>query len=284
METKTQLPEFKGKPIVEIPADIPQANFLEGAFGKAVLEEYQGRASKDYGNANPLNILSYKDGVVKGSNPFAVALVNQIVQEAGLRTATQADLERILRADALPLRGHYEDSALVLRSEAEPNSYLARNLYEQIKERNKKQKLPVMIPLAGLELENDQNSSYGLAFNLKEDAEIIYAPILNKEGNFSSEDVDEKTGLPTKTGAGNRILYTRDSGLSGLYLDGDLDLGSRDDGLADSSGNGRVVLVSAGGASEKILGERLSELQKIKDAQITQIQERYKKAESILLG
>ena len=100
--TRVKLPEFKGKPLIEMPKSVPTANFLEGDFGKAVHSEYKGRAERDYGDASALKVLSYSDGVAKGSNPFAVVLVNQIVREEGLRTATPADLERILRIGALP--------------------------------------------------------------------------------------------------------------------------------------------------------------------------------------
>ena len=237
---ETNLPEFKGK-----------YSFPGGEFGKDVLKEYQGRVSEDYSNAKALQVLSYKDGIVKGSNPFAVTLVNQIVQGAGLRTATPADLERILKLDVLPLRGTYEDSALVLRSGEEPNSHLAGNIYVQIKARNPKQEMPVMIPLAGLELVQDSSSNYGLAFNFKDNAEIFYAPILNQDGKFSSEDIDEKTGLPTEIGRGNRVLYPMRSGLSRLYLYGGLGLYSGGDDLADSSDLGRVVVVGASAEGAK---------------------------------
>ena len=260
---------FFGKRIEDIPSEMPEEmrepvqenvsnynflsnqSFLNGEPEKAVLDEYQGRASKDYGDASALKVLSYSDNLVEGSNPSAAVLVNQIVQPK-LYVATQADLERILKSVSLALQGTYEDSGLVLRSEGEPNSYLARNLYTQIKERNPKQELPVIIPLAGLELSEDKNSNYGLSFTLKEDAEIIYAPILNKPGDFSNEDINEKTGLPERTGNGNRTLYTRDSGLSRLCLSRYLGLYSRDDGLADSNVNGRVVVVdgSAEGAKK----------------------------------
>ena len=42
METKTKLPEFKGKALIEVPRNIPQADFLSGDFGKAVFGENQG--------------------------------------------------------------------------------------------------------------------------------------------------------------------------------------------------------------------------------------------------
>ena len=101
-----------------------------------------------------------------------------------------------------------------------------------------------MIPLAGLDIENDSASPYGLAFKLRENAELIEAPILNKPGRFTSADIDPATGLPRTTGKeGDRTLYTRDSGLLRLYLGGYLGLNSDCDGLASSGGDGQVVVV-----------------------------------------
>ena len=45
MNTET-LPKFEGKPLIKNPSDIPQADFLAGDFGKAVLKEYQGRVKQ----------------------------------------------------------------------------------------------------------------------------------------------------------------------------------------------------------------------------------------------
>ena len=244
--------KFNGKPLIEVPKEYLTIGFLEGDFGKEVLNEYKGRA-KDYNKH--LDILSYKYNIVQGSNPFAVVLMNKVLNEEGLKTASQSDLEKAIKLNALSLNGTYEDTALILRNENNPNSYLAKHLMKQVKERNKKAKTPIMITLNQLELVNDTASEYGLAFKLKEDAEIIYAPILNDEvGNFSSEDIDEKTGLPIKLGEGNRTLYTRDSGLSRLYLFRNLDLNARNDPLADSYSYGRVVVVS-GEATEKFSNE-----------------------------
>ena len=215
------------------------------------MQEYGGRVTKDYGNHSSLGILSYNDGVVKGSSPFAVVLANQVLRPEKLRTATQADLERILKVKALSLRGTYEDSGLVLRSEDGTNSYLAGNLAGQLRARNPQVQLPVLVNLSDLELVNDLSSNYGLAFKLTDGATPIYAPVLNQSGNFNSEDIDEKTGLPRQTGQGNRILYTRSNGLSRLYLNRYLDLNSYNDNLAYSSSDGWVVVVSAAGDAKK---------------------------------
>jgi len=104
--------------------------------------------------------------------------------------------------------------------------------------------MPVVIPLYGLELVKDQGSPHRLAFKLNEDAEITYAPILSKssDSSFNSEDIDVKTGLPTKISkGGNRTLLIRDSGLSRLYLNRNLNLNSNNDNLTNSNDNGRMA-------------------------------------------
>ncbi|MFH1311045.1 MAG: hypothetical protein ABIH65_01425 [Nanoarchaeota archaeon] len=282
---KTRLPAFKGKPLIAIPENTPQAGFLEGDFGKAFLAEYQGKVKIDYKNANALNVLSYTDGIVKESNPFVVVLANQILKQEGLRTANQADLERVLKTNAFNLRGTYEDTGLVLRTEGNPNEYLAKNLAEQVKARGKKAgETPILISLNELEIVNDSNSPKGLVFKLTDEAELIYAPILNGKNNQKSFSETGKYGLPEKLGDGNRTLYTRDSGLSRLYLGRGLSLISNDGGLADSGDGGRVVVVSGEATSQKILDDYLKNLQEIRDKQISEVDRRYKKAEKVLSG
>jgi len=278
----TKLPEFKGRPLVEIPKSIPTANILGGDFGKAVLQEYKQIAETKYKGADALDVLSYEDSIIKGSNPFAVVLVNQIVGQEGLRTATPADLERAIRLNkvnqelGLNLRGTYEDTGLVLRSESEPNEYLAKDVAKQIKARDVK--LPVMIPLNGLELVNDSKSEHDLSFKLKENAQIIPASILNKNGYFTSEMVDEQTGLPKQVGEnGDRYLYTRNSGLSGLYLDGGLDLDSDWGYLAGSYSDARVVVVGDSAVNPE---KYVAEINKSSTERKTKLQRLFDEAEA----
>ena len=118
---------------------------------------------------------------------------------------------------------------------------------KQVKARGSK-KMPIMIPLASLNLEKDSNSPHGLAFKLRDDSELIYAPILNKSGgNFSSTDIDEKTGLPKKVslgGLGDRKLHPGGYGLSRLNLDRNLSMSSYWSDLQYSYSDGQVVIVS----------------------------------------
>lgn len=282
---KTKLPTFKGKPLIEIPEFIPQAGFLEGDFGKAFLEEYNGRVSADYNDNSNLNVLSYRNNVVKGSNPFAVVLANQILREENLRTATQADLEKALRI-GWDLKETYEDTGLVLISEEDQdysrNTSLAKDIAKPIKVVGIKfsPKKPVMIPLTGLELENSDNY-YGLTFKLRGDTKIYEAPILAKGGQFNSEDIDEKIGLPKKlSSSGDRTLYTRGSGLSRLNLYLALGLYSRSKGLDNSFDTGRVVAVSGEGTSqEKLKSDLIKSINEEYQAQVEELNSRKAEAE-----
>ncbi|HEB47214.1 MAG TPA: hypothetical protein ENI22_01985 [Candidatus Pacearchaeota archaeon] len=222
---------------------------LEGDFGKDFLEEYNRRVKVAYNDNSALNVLGMRPGyfkadVVRGSNPFAVVFANQILRQERFRVATPADAEKAFKFGDPTLREAYIDTGLVLRSKDDPNGYLAKDLMSQIEKiTGKKVEMPAMIPLNGLELRTDQNSYYGLAFNFTDSSEIIHDSILNKPGNFSSEDINPKTGLPKKIGdKGNRIFHTRDSGLSRLVLR-NLELFSNWE-ILESSGYGRVVVVS----------------------------------------
>ena len=278
------LPQFKGKALIEIPANIPQAGFLEGDFGKAFLEEYNGRVKSDYNDSSALKVLSYDNNIVKGSNPFAVVLANQILRQEGLRTASQADLEKVISTNAFNLKGTYEDTGLVLRSMEEPNKYLAENLAKQIKARGKKIRTPIMFSLNGLEVVNDSNSPQGLAFKITDETELIYALILDGKNNGKSFSQTDKYGLPSKLGEGSRTLYTRENGLDGFYLCRYSDVDSSNGNLASSNDNGLVVAVANPAGTQKILNDYLKNLQIQRDKEVAEIDKRYQKAEKVLGG
>ena len=278
MQTQT-LPEFKGTQIIPKEIQFPEADCLQGDFGKYVHNEVISEYGSDNSFVTTKIIYDDEAQVVKGSKPGYIVAANKIIRNQGLTTVTQADLENILENKILDLKGFYEDTALVLRSKQNPNQYLANHLAKQVEHRKGKNfRSPVMISLCDLDLVKDNNSPYKLSFKLRESSNIIYTPILNKSGNFSSKDIIKKTGLPKKTGKqGDRTLYTRDSGLSRLYLGRDLGLGSNWGGLAGSDAGGRVVVLNKNSeaGSQKILGyeeetnklrkEYVSQLKNIRD-------------------
>ncbi|MEA3514162.1 MAG: hypothetical protein U9R34_01665 [Nanoarchaeota archaeon] len=209
-------PTLKGKEVY-IDRKRHIVNCLGGEFGEKVLEEYHKIAKAEYnGLHNSLGILSMYEGKVRGSNPFSAVLINQILRNKGImRIATPADLEMVFQQEPSCL-GSYHNTALVLRAQCKYNSILNQNLVEQVRIRDGRIKYPAVIPLADLELDDPNSdlsfdSGYGLAFKLREDAEVIHAPQLvgrNNELTFSRCD---NKGVPiVRIEDGNRYLLTKE--------------------------------------------------------------------------
>ncbi len=283
IENLTQ--KFTGKPLV----NTPRVDYLGEDLGEYIHKEIV-REYKDFPVVSNNVYYDKESKLVTGSKPFYNVAVNEFLRDSALHTATPAELELTLSANAkdnslgLNLRGTYEDSALALRSETALNEYLAKNIIAQLKARNPKIKMPLMIPLTGFDLEKDQNSPHGLAFKLRDEAEIIYAPILiSDSGYFNSEDIDLSIGLPKKLQKkGSRYFYTKKEGLSRLYLGRYLYLDSYDVYLADSDVGGRVVVVS-GEAAGFDFAQQLKEQQKANfEALRKSIDELYSKRKSDL--
>ncbi len=246
-----EVPSEKSQPVTPVQQSPPLMNndsysFLEGDFGQQILEEYNQLVQSEYQNAPALQKLSFEDNIVKGSNPFAFVLLNKVLQNHGKWVARPVDLERALEKEAINLKGTYGDSGLVLRSDGDPNQYLARDLINQIKQKGSLA-YPLMIPLTGLELVYDSNSPNDLSFYLTDSSEIIYAPQLNKKNHNKNFNKGDEKGLPIFEDNGSRTLYSsEDSGLCTLYRSRVRDLGAGDGGLVDSYSGGRVVVCAEG--------------------------------------
>jgi len=271
------------KPLIEIPISVPTISFLTGNDGKQILDEYNGRVDQDFGGSNTLKALEYKNGVVQGSNPFAVALIGQIVRGSGLRAATPADIETSIRTgDILGIKEKcYIDTALVLRDDQNPNVYLARDLIAQLDCRQLE--YPVMIPLAGVGIIRNDESPYGLAFTVHENAQVISAPVLNMGGRFNSEDMDRLIGLPNRVGdnGARRLYVVIKSGLSRLDVGGDLSLSADSDDLGGSSPVGRVAVVREGTEGAALFE---SQLRKEFEAQQVVLNQKFTEALNLLKG
>ncbi len=286
LEQRIEKAQFKGSPLIELPKNIPTIGYLEGEFGKDILQEYYRIAEEEFGRPYFLDVLYFKDNVVKGSNPYAVCLMDSILEEIGLHVATQADLEKTIKLNnsnpalGLNLIDQYEDTVLVLRSTDEPNKYLAEKLAKQIESRQKI-KYPIMINLTDLKIENDSKSPHGLSFKLKDKAEIIHAPQLGQNNYNKTFSETNENGLPVFDEKGNRVLLcTINSGLYGLCVNGSLGLGSLRSSLDGSCSGGRVVVVDECAAvpAEKYISEideeikkKTDELQRIRDEAIARI-------------
>jgi len=227
-----------------IPRELREADFPSARF---LLKEEQAKyeeACKHF-SEKAKEVLNIKRN---GSNLFKVLLLNQI----GIKTATLFELESALE-NGLDLQGHYEDApVIVLRSAGDSysnNDYLAKSLADSLGV--KEFKAPLVV--SGLEIVCDDKSGYGLSFKRTDKTQFVDAPALNPRNyqrKFSRINSDYSIDFHDN---GNRVLWTRDNGISGLCLDRCLDVGSRDVGLAYSDDSGRVVVVSSGEAGTKNL-------------------------------
>ena len=143
-------------------------------------------------------------------------------------------------------------------------------------------KVPFVV--IGLEIKPDENSFYGLSFKTTDKTRTIEVSDLNhKNHQRKFKKINPDYSIEFEDNA-NRTLYTRDNGISRLYLNWDSDLGSRVGNLAGSDGIGRVVLVSAEGANEIFLEDYITKLSTERDNQITKVQKRYQSAMNVLKG
>jgi len=259
-------PGFPGRKLRDMP--VPAVDLLRGdEFGRSVLAEYHDRVRLDYDNNSHLRIFKTVGELVEGSNPFAVCLLDMVLRPTS-RVATPPDLQAAVEAESLTadppdLRGCYKDCGLVLRGIGEPNSYLAQRLNEQV---GLKTALPVVIFLSGLKLVKDQNSPYGLAFELTENATFFTSPVmLANSGHFDNSAVDRVTGIPTTIGGTERYFYAMQEGLARLYIGRGWSLDTIWEELANSQPDGAAVIADNSVPPSKV-GDYISLLDAATDA------------------
>ena len=150
---------------------------------------------------------------------------------------------------------HFVDSiTLVARSLSDsykPNNALLKRIHDLAEDEVGSVKFPFMIE--GFKYVPDGSQGYGVTIVPKSDFRVIQDERL--DGRFSGRkfnDTDE-LGLPKFDRNGTRTWYARNSGLSRLFLNRHLSLDSYNDYLADSDGNGRVVLRTSEAGSPKNL-------------------------------
>lgn len=245
--------------LYEMPKTLERARVLDDS----VLNEYNESAKTAYNSEQARNTLlrfGKSGGELTGSTPFMLVHL----QNSGLidgRIATRQDLETALKF-GLNLSGNYTDFGLALRTAGDshsPNDLLAGTLAEQLAQRGIKLGKGKFIPISALKLRESDNSQYGLVLDLNDVAEV--------------EDLSKQ-----------KWDYSRKEGLARACLDGNGSWYSGDEGLADSNGCGRVVVVSGEATAKNFLNSRVAKLQNQRDAEIALIAKRYAQAERVLLG
>ena len=231
---------------------LPEAHTLDSEILNAYKEGINSYNKRAF---DVLNIFQDIQGDLAGSNCFAPLKLREFLPE-GTRLATMADLERVIEINPdFFLKGFYSDAGLALRTAGdsyEDNDFLAKDLAKQLEKREITLDSPKVIYFDALDLKESQDSIYGLAYDLNEKAalgvNIIDAPELMNDMRFKT--MNEK-GTPIIDNKGNRNLYTRQDGLSRFFLDKGLCVLSFFGYLSDSDDDGRVVVISTEGTSQK---------------------------------
>ncbi|MEK6844454.1 MAG: hypothetical protein AABX83_03450 [Nanoarchaeota archaeon] len=203
------------------------SNGIVRVLDDSVLEAYD-ESIKSYNSVKAKESLGKFDksnGQLMGSNLFRlIQLANSGLLPEGTRLARRDDLENAISQNDSFFRGVYVDFGLALRTAGDsynPNDLLAKNLSEQLEQRNIKLGRGKLIPPDSLYLVEDGNSAYGVVIDLKEEGEKLIRDINDFEWN-----------------------YTRRQGLSRAILGGSKSWGSLDGDLAYSLSTGRVVVFS----------------------------------------
>jgi len=221
--------------------------FVEGADAEAVYKSLSGMnlGWNDYqGDTQTL----------RGSNPFIAARIDTLLRPYGIRVANLRDLSRPEIMGMVKDRHYTDTPAFVLRTTDDSNSRnltLIKRITEEVERANGKLELPVMVTgFDVVPLEGD-SKGYGLGIVARNDFKAVHDERL--AGSYHGKrfsQVDE-LGLPRFDSNGSRTWYARQKGVSRLYLLRDLDLSSDNEDLADSIGDGRVVVVKSGEATQK---------------------------------
>ncbi|MBS3065438.1 hypothetical protein J4229_00095 [Candidatus Pacearchaeota archaeon] len=198
-----------------------------------------------------------KSKTIKGSSTFLAARVDSIVRDLnkGIRVATLADLNKP-EIMSMIKDNHYSDTpAIVFRSTEDsfnPNKALIADLIPQVEQKMGKLQLPVLI--TGFDVvPSEDKTGYRLDIIPRKDFAVLQDNRLSGKYDGKRFSTVDKDGLPNFDIKGNRTWYARNEGLSRLYWGGDLGLDSGFGGgsLADSSEDGRVVVVREAPAQKK---------------------------------
>ena len=237
-----------------------------------------------------LKNLGNENQPVAHSNPYRRWALGPIVRELkrevgdNVELLTPAVSEQALRSGRLPdVTSTYEDLGVVVYSLNGPNDKLAQHLVNQARERGFVAKSPMVF--YHLKTARDGKFPDGLRLDLDDNAVIYHASILsNHTSNFKADNKGlAQTGLPDEVGEGNRILYTAQEGLRGLYRDRDSGLNANDDNLPYSIEAGRVSFMRKGAAPQN-LEARLGELNAERERQIQEVEARFGMALQIMTG
>ena len=274
MKTQTQ-PQITGEFDWQMPKVIP--SFVSGPDAQAVYELVKTLGSVGY---DP------QSRTMWGSNLPVAASLDTKLRELGIgRVATLRDLSRPEVMEMIRDRFYTDSPTLVLRTTEDtysPNNAVIQGLLPHIEQKQGALKLPVMI--TGFDaVPTKRKEGYQFDIVPRDDFAVVHdARLAGSYDGKTFSEVDE-LGLPNFDKKGNRTLYTR-NGLSRLYLNRNLNLGSYDEDLADSFEGGRVVVIRGEADGADLLNKYMAEVNAKYQRQKSELSQRRDQALEILRG
>jgi len=255
MAIKKQRLEFPGEPLVVSPQFY---TLKDDKFGRDITKRVNGRFKGTYAEIPSRAIV--KGDYVQHSNAYTGPAIFSVAQDLGVRTMRPEEAQILFKQGRIPNQGStYQDTALALNFSG-LNHDMAMDLYQRLpQELRSLDKMPGV--LIDLELER-ADIQPGVRYLFTANSELRTTPIINtSEGAFDENDHElTRTGFPSKTGSGNRKLYTNGKhnitldnlGLVRVCLVRDGSVVAWNDYLQSSIPDGRVVLVKyTGGVAKK---------------------------------
>ena len=183
---------------------------------------------------------------VIGSTSFASAILDVEARKYGARTPNLRDLSRPEIMEITKGKYYIDSRNLVVRSPRDSdhfqNNRLLRQIYELAEDKEGNVKDGFMIEGFTFIPDENDKKGYGLKIVPLEDFKVIQDDRFVGHNGDNFSEVDE-FGIPNFDKNGDRIWYAKSNGLSRLYLDRDLGLGSGNYNLGNSNDIGRVVLL-----------------------------------------
>ncbi len=224
--------------------------FLRGRIASSLYPMHQ--QAKARLNDNPNLKLKYDGSQITESTIFDVAVIDELVRQHGVRTAMPYDIwgnQAFMKAIR---NNHYVDfRALALRTVNDSlnpkNNSLARRLAEHVD----LAKGPALI--TGFKLDSFEGDC-GLQFTPTDEFNAFYDDRLaGRWTGYKFDEVDEHSlPLHLDEKKGKHTWYTRDDGLSRLYLGSNLGLYSDWYDLDGSDSDGRGVLVGGEATAQNL--------------------------------
>jgi len=257
------------------------ATLPEGKDAKKLYNAIKANEAS-FDGISKLGFLDYNLKQIRGSNSFRAGQMNKLLKNSGVRVAVPGDDFNGDIYNLIKDKYYTDFNAFAVHKEKpnyEKNNGLWTRVSELIEEVNGS--VPAHSMIQGFyALPNKTEKNYGIKIVSASNFELIEDDRLSERYNgWKFDKVDEK-GLPLSLdkSKGNRTFYTRNDGLSRVFLNNNGDLNAWGDDLAGSNYSGRVVLVSdAEGVVprnfevESEINKKISKLEKLKNKYLTEL-------------